>query len=72
MAAKYSKAKDFNEAALKLAGSKADTNAYVKQLKSQPATPPPVTPKVEPSPRRSGGSSHSRLACSHRPQPRLG
>jgi hypothetical protein len=44
------KGKDFNEVVTKLAGSKADTNAYVKQLKSQPATPPPVVTPAAPPP----------------------
>lgn len=50
------KGKDVNEVLTKLAGSKADTNAYVKQLKTQPtapvpvatpATPPPIDPAVQ-------------------------
>jgi hypothetical protein len=44
------KGKDLDEAVTKLAGSKADANAYIKQLKSQPQQPAPVTPKVEPPP----------------------
>lgn len=48
------KGKDVNEALAKLAGSKADANAYIKTLKSQPAqpavpakVPDPVPPDVQ-------------------------
>lgn len=43
------KGKDVNEALAKLAGSKADANAYIKQLKSQPPPAAPA-PKAEPEP----------------------
>lgn len=44
------KGKDVNEALAKLAGSKADANAYIKTLKTQPAPPPVPTPVAKPDP----------------------
>jgi hypothetical protein len=42
------KGKDFSEAVNKLAGSKADANAYIKQLKTQPAPTQPQVTQPEP------------------------
>jgi hypothetical protein len=44
------KGKDFNEVIAKLAKSKADGNAYIKQLKTQPGTQPNAMPQQFPDP----------------------